>query len=39
MAGSSEVSRYYLRFKTSSDLCAVEKRTCRNGDPSRQAHI
>lgn len=26
MAGSSEVSRYYLRFKTISYLCDVEKR-------------
>lgn len=39
MAGSSEVSRYYLRFKTISYLCDVEKRPCRNGDPSKQAHI
>lgn len=31
MAGSSEVSRYYLRFKTISYLCDVEKRPAWNG--------
>ena len=28
MAGSSEVTRYYLRFKTILYLCDVEKRPC-----------
>lgn len=39
VAGNSEVTRYNLRFKTILYLCDVEKRPCRNGDPSSQAHI
>ena len=31
MAGNSEVSRYYLRFKTSSNHCDVEKRPAGDG--------
>lgn len=31
MAGSSEVSHYYLRFKTISYLCDVEKRPAGDG--------
>lgn len=31
MAGSSGVSRYYLRFKTISYLCDVEKRPAGDG--------
>lgn len=31
MTGSSVVSRYYLRFKTISYLCDVEKRPARDG--------
>ena len=31
MAGNSEVSRYYLRFKTISYLCDVEKRPAGDG--------
>ena len=31
MAGSSVVSRYYLRFKTISYLCDVEKRPAGEG--------
>lgn len=43
MAGSSEVSRYYLRFKTISYLCDVEKRPAGNGylqqaSASKDAH-
>lgn len=34
MAGSSEVSRYYLRFKTISYLCDVEKRPAGMGTPA-----
>lgn len=30
-AGNSEVSRYYLRFKTISYLCDVEKRPAGDG--------
>lgn len=31
VAGNSEVTRYYLRFKTISYLCDVEKRPAREG--------
>ena len=38
MAGSSEVSRYYLRFKTISYLCDVEKRPAGDGYLRQAAH-
>lgn len=35
MAGSSEVTRYYLRFKTILYLCDVEKRPCPEWGPQQ----
>lgn len=32
-AGNSEVTRYYLRFKTILYICDVEKRPSRDGYP------